>query len=187
MALLGYISAFYTIILTILTWICVELHGRNFRPLVWVWRPFHRCFVRLRRGWNTKSDIIDAFTTFFILTYSKILHQTLLLISSKPIKNIESSGKHYLTYVSAVDHSINYGSVYHLSFAIPGLIISLVFNILLPLLLILYPIKVFRFAFQNAILIPSSYIHFWTKCMVVKETVWIVDGIWGAFLVCTSF
>ena len=50
MALLGYISAFYPIILTILTWICVELHGRNFRPLVWLWRPFHRSFVRLRRG-----------------------------------------------------------------------------------------------------------------------------------------
>ena len=46
-AFLGYISAFYPILLIFLTCICVELHGRNFRPLVWLWRPFHKCFVRL--------------------------------------------------------------------------------------------------------------------------------------------
>ena len=53
-AFLGYISAFYPILLICLTWICVELHGLNFRPLVLLWRPLHRCFVRLRRGWDTK-------------------------------------------------------------------------------------------------------------------------------------
>ena len=42
---LGYISALYPILLIILTWVCVELHGQNFRPLVWLWRPFHRCFA----------------------------------------------------------------------------------------------------------------------------------------------
>ena len=52
---LGYITAFYPFLLIILTWFCVELHGRNFRPIVWLWRPFHGCFVRLRRGWNTES------------------------------------------------------------------------------------------------------------------------------------
>ena len=73
-ALLGYITAFYPILLILLTWIFVELYGRNFRPLMWLLRPFHRCFVRLRRGWNTKSDIIDVFCTFFMLSYSKIIY-----------------------------------------------------------------------------------------------------------------
>ena len=49
-AYLGYISAFYPPLLILLTWICVELHGHNLRPLVLLWKPFHRCFVRLRRG-----------------------------------------------------------------------------------------------------------------------------------------
>ena len=44
---LGYISVFYPIFLIFLTWVCVEAHGHNFRPLVWLWRPFHRCFVQL--------------------------------------------------------------------------------------------------------------------------------------------
>ena len=79
-AFLGYISAFYPIFLIILTWVCVELHGRNFRLLVWLWRPFHRCFVKLRRGWNKKSDIIDVFATFFLLSYSKCLYQSVPLL-----------------------------------------------------------------------------------------------------------
>ena len=81
-AYLGYISAFYPPILIFLTWLCVELHGRNYRPLVWLWRPFHRCFACLRRGWDTKNDIIDVFTTFFFtLSYGKIMYQTLLLLN----------------------------------------------------------------------------------------------------------
>ena len=143
-AFISYISAFYPILLIFLTWLCIELHGRNFRLLVYLWRPFHRCFVRLRRGWDAKSDIIDAFITFFFLTYSTILYQTLLLISSTPIKNIEPSGKHFLTYVSVLDHSIGIGSKHHLLFAIPVILVSLVFNLLPFLLLILYPIRVFR-------------------------------------------
>ena len=35
-AFFGYIPAFYPILLIFLTWVCVELHGRNFRPLVWL-------------------------------------------------------------------------------------------------------------------------------------------------------
>ena len=143
LAFLGYISAFYPILLIFLTWVCVELHGRNFRPLVWLWRPFHRCFVRLRRGWDTKSDIIDVFATFFFLSCSKILYQTLLLTFSKDVKNINESGNYFITYRSLLDLSISYGSTYQLSLAIPALI-SIVFIIPPPLLLILYQIRKFR-------------------------------------------
>ena len=144
LACLGYISAFYPLILIYLTWICVELHGRNFRPLVWLWRPFHRCFVHLRRSWNTKSDIVDVFTTFFLLSYGKVMYQTLLLTSYYTIINIDKSGKQFFTYQCLVDQSILYGSKYHLSFAIPAVLVSFVFNVLPPLLLIFYPTKTFR-------------------------------------------
>ena len=143
-AYLGYISAFYPPLLIFLTWACVELHGRNFRPLVWLWRPFHRCFVRLRRSWDTKTDIIDVFTTFFLLSYGKIMYQTLLLLSRDEIININQSGQHFTSYQCVADQSISYGSTYHLLFAIPSVFIFFICNILPPLLLILYPIKAFR-------------------------------------------
>ena len=143
-ALFGYIFAFYPTLLIFLTWICIELHGRNFRPLVWLWRPFHRCFVRLRRGWDTKSDIVDVFTTFFILSYYKIMYQTMLLTIKCIMTHINQFGGYYHTYQPLVDRSINYGSLYHLAFAVPALLIFMVFNVLPPLMLTCYPIKVFR-------------------------------------------
>ena len=141
---LGYISVFYPILLIFLTWLCVELHGCNFRPLVMLWRPFHRCFVQLRRRWNTKSDICDVFTTFFLLSYTKILHLTLLLMSSQVIHNIDESGNFTVKLQPLVDRSILFGSTRHLVYGIPSVILCFIFNILPPLLLILYPIPVFR-------------------------------------------
>ena len=44
--LLGYISIFYPLCLIAVTWISIELHDRNFKPLVWLWRPFNMCFLR---------------------------------------------------------------------------------------------------------------------------------------------
>ena len=143
-AYLGYISAFYPLLLIFLTWVCVELHGRNFRPLVWLWKPFHRCFVRLRRGWDTKSDIIDVFTTFFLLSYGKIMYQTLLLLNRDEITNINHLGQHFTSYQCVADQSIPYGSTYHLLFAIPSVLIFIICNFLPPLLLILYPSRAFQ-------------------------------------------
>ena len=83
-SLLEYLPAFYPLCLILLTWICVELHDRNFRPLVWAWKSFHRCFVRLRREWSTTSDLIDVFASFFLLSLSRIFFQSLLLTHCRP-------------------------------------------------------------------------------------------------------
>ena len=140
----GYISLFYPLLLIFLTWVCVELHSCNFRPLVWLWRPFHRCFVRLRRGWDTKSDIVDVFTTFIFLSYSTVMHQTLQMVGGEALITIDASGMHSISLVPHVDHSLTYSRMQYYLFLAPSLIIFLVFNILPPLLLILYPLKAFR-------------------------------------------
>ena len=145
-AFLGYISVLYPIMLIILTWILIELHGRNFRPLVWLWRPFHRCFVRLRRGWDTKSDIIDVFATFFLLSYSRCAYQTMLLLSNQDIRSYSEGGGGYyrVDHRAVVDLRIRFGSREHFFYIIPAVIIFIAYNILPPLLLILHPFKTFR-------------------------------------------
>ena len=54
-SVLEYLPAFYPLLLILLTWIGIELHNRNFRALVLVWKPFHKCFFYLRKGWSTKE------------------------------------------------------------------------------------------------------------------------------------
>ena len=141
----GYISALYPILLISLTWVAIELHGRNFRPFVWLWRPFHRCFVRLRRCWNTKSDIIDVFITFFLLSYSKCMYQTLLLLTAQGIFNYTETGKFInVQHRIVIDLTTTYGSTDHLVVLVPAVMIFFILNIMPPLLLMLYPIKAFK-------------------------------------------
>ena len=144
MAFLGYISVFYPMVLIFVTWLCIKLHDHNFRPLVLLWRPFHRCFVRLQRGWNKTNDICDVFATFFILSYTKTLHLTLLLMSSKLDYVFDKSGNYTVKSKPLIDRSISYQDEEHLIFAIPSAILCFIFNILPPFLLILYPIQAFR-------------------------------------------
>ena len=144
-AFLGYIVVLYPLFLIFLTWVCVDLHDRNFRLLVWLWRPFHGCFVRLRRGWDTKSDIVDVFTTFFLLTYNKHLYQTVLMQVTQGVVEYDVSGVFVrISHMTFVDPSVASRSKYLLLFTVPVATVSYIFIILPPLLLALYPFKAFR-------------------------------------------
>ena len=140
---LGYISAFYPFLLILLTLFCVELHGRNFRPIVCLWRPFHGCFVRLRRGWNTKSDLIDVFSSFFLLSYSKILYQIMLTFDSKEVTNYSlTDDKKSRGYILSADLS-----TLSLTFTRSDvfMIFMVCFSVLLVLLFVVFPIVLLFF------------------------------------------
>ena len=141
--LFGYISVFYPLCLIILTWFCIELHGRNFRPIVCLWRPFHNCFVKLRRGWNVKSDIIDVFSAFFLLSYSKLMYQSALFFECQKV-TVFQQGNWSAHYIMEYDSTVTCGSSKYIHTAVPSIISLCVFNILPALLLVLYPIKAFR-------------------------------------------
>ena len=63
---LEYLTAFYPICLIAITYTCIKLHNNNFRPLVWLWKPFHRHVVNIRRRcmWDSRASIINAFATY---------------------------------------------------------------------------------------------------------------------------
>ena len=165
-ALLGYISAFYPFLLIILTWLCVELHDRNFRLIVALWKPFHGCFVRLRRGWDIKSDITDVFASFFILSYTKILYQTLLIFATKKVYNYPLTFEpitSHSSYVLSADTSIMIGSTKYICIAIITGLMCCVFNALPVLLLVLCPFQTFRSALSKCRLNSIAINHFIAK------------------------
>ena len=145
---LGYVSAFYPFLLILLTWFCVELHGQNIRPIVCLLRPFHGCFVRLRRGWNTKSDLIDVFASFILLPYSKILYQIILTFDSEEIFSYSlTDGKEIHGYVLRADLTIftfkSYNGFIIFMTCFSGLLVFL-FIVFPVFLLFFYPTKIFR-------------------------------------------
>ena len=137
---LEYVVAFYPICLILVTYGCIKLHDNNFRPVVWLWKPFHRHFVHFRRKWDPKASIINAFTTFLLLSFSKILFVSFTLLHTFDVRSIPRRSQRFLYYDATVECSTQEFSI----FGSVALCV-LVFFILFPtLLLIVYPTRLFR-------------------------------------------
>ena len=139
---LDYAIAVYPLVLIALTYLLVELHDNGFRVIVWLWKPFHRCSVCFRRGWNIKASLIDAFATFLLLSYVKFLSVSFDLLVPTRVYNIhgESLTRLYLFY----DGSLEYFGKDHLPYGVLALVVIVVFGIFPLLLLCLYPCRCFQ-------------------------------------------
>ena len=81
-------------------------------PIVKLWRPFHKYFVRLRKEWDVRSDIIDVFATFLLLSCSKLMYQSVLLINCRAVMKANSeSGDISISVVAGNDVTSPCGSV----------------------------------------------------------------------------
>ena len=94
---LQYMSAFYGLGLVFITYCIVELHGYNFRLIVWLWKPFSKCFTRIRRQMNLSASLINALATFLVLSYSKLAFTSIILLTPSYLYN--QTGHHVNTVV----------------------------------------------------------------------------------------
>ena len=138
---LDYSIAFYPLALIIVTYVLIELHAHNYRVIVWVWKPFHRCFARFRQRWDIGTSTIDAFATFLLLSNIKILSVSLDLLTPTHIYDMNGSVVGIYLYYDA---SVEYFGKKHLPYAILALFVVLIFIIFPILLLLLYPMRCFQ-------------------------------------------
>ena len=144
---LEYIEAFYPLILILITYICIKLHDHNFRPVVLLWKPFHRCFVYFRRSWDSEASIVNAFATFLLVSFSKILFVSFTLLHGIRAKLKDRNGtilSSPLKLVMYYDPKLKDFSADHLPFAVVSICVGLVFLVFPTVLLILYPTRIFR-------------------------------------------
>ena len=143
---LEYLVAFYPIYLILLTCVCIKLHDNNFRPAVWVWKPFHRHFVHLRRRWDSKASVVIAFTTFLLLAYSKILFVTFTLLYTFSIQyyNVYIYNGLKEKCILYYDPTVECHTQEYSIFAAIAVFVLVVFIIIPAILLIMYPTRLFR-------------------------------------------
>ena len=143
---LDFISALYPLFLVVITLSLIELHARNFRPLVILWKPVHKYFACVRRKLDPKSSVIAASATFMSLSFSKILVTVFLSVTrSSVVDNYV-----VVSYRGMYDPSIHCNTTAECSkqlastpYFFPLLILFIIVH-LPTLLLLLYPIKAFR-------------------------------------------
>ena len=143
---LDYVSVFYPLCLIFFTWACVELYDRKFQLLVWLGKPFQRCL----NGKEYQIDFINAFASLFLLSFTKVMYQVVLLLVQRRIQSRRDYHEFLgYTYVVGIDQTVLYGTTEHLLFLIPAAILFFILGILPTVFLILYPIRPFRILFSK--------------------------------------
>ena len=152
---LDYLIAVYPLTLIVLTYILVTLHYYDNILVVWIWRPFRKCFIRFRRKWDIQNSLVDAFATFLLLSYVKLLSVSFDILMPTPV--FDKWGNQVST-VLYYDGTITYFGMEHLPYALTAIIVLLVFTFLPILLLFLYPCKCFQ-TFLNRANWRSQALH----------------------------
>ena len=133
--------AVYPLFLLVCVYVLLTAHDRGCRLVVWLWRPFLWCTTRLRQSWNIRHSIIDAFATFLLLSYIKLLNTSFALLTYAGIHDDRGSLVGYFLYYDA---TMKFLGPQHRPFAILAILVLLV-GILFPLLLLLlYPMQWFQ-------------------------------------------
>ena len=138
---LDYLVALYPMIVTAILFTIVELYSFGFRPLVYVWKPFHYIFARFRRHWGIQSTIMDAFITFLFLSTTKFLSVSCDLLMGTRV--FTPDGKLY-SWNLYYDPSIRYFGREHLPYALLAIGILTLFVAFPTLLLFFYQFKACR-------------------------------------------
>ena len=137
--MLTFLVALYPLLLLFLIYVLVELHSRNFKVIVWLWKPFHVCCVRFRRKWDIRASIIDAFATFLLLSYVKFLFVSVDCLNQT--KLIAQNGS-VVGYALYSDASIMLTRDTKMILSLIGVIGILVLFVATPaILLLLYPCR----------------------------------------------
>ena len=142
---LEYFYVVYPLFLISATFVCIELHARNFKLIVIVWKPFHKLFALFRRTWDPRASIINSFSTFLLLSVSKIILVSNLCLYQSTFAYI--LGPDGITYVKSVLYyspSVSFASKQHIPFLVTSIVFLVLFAFIPSLLLCLYSTRISR-------------------------------------------
>ena len=160
MMALDYLVAVYPFIILTCFYVLLRAHDRGCRLVVRLWRPFLWCTARLRQQWNIRRSIIDAFATFFLLSYIKLLNVSHYLLTSTSVRNATGSWVgSFLFY----DATVEYMGPDHRLYAVLAILVAVV-GVLFPLVfLLLYPMRWFQKCLNRCGL-NSPGLHMFMRC-----------------------
>ena len=138
---LDYGIAVFPLLLTLLSYCLIELHDRNFRVIVFIWKPFRHLLMLFRHNWNSRTSVVDAYSTFFTLSYIKLLNVSFDMLVPTRVYMLGSSETYLALYYDATKE---YLKREHLYYAVLAMLVLFFFNILPVIVLSFYQFKLFR-------------------------------------------
>ena len=140
---LDYVIAVYPLLLMIISYLLIVLYDRNYRVVSMLFRPFLALFSLFKKNCDIRTSVIDAFTSFFLLSNVKFLTVSFDLLV--PTKVYHLHGDHYnSTLALYYAGGIEYFGKAHLPYGILAVVVSFIFLILPVAILALYPFGFFQ-------------------------------------------
>ena len=129
----------YPLSLLLVTCMLIRLYDRNFAPIVTIWKPFQAVLQYTKRKIETRTTLIDAFCTFFLLSNTKLLNSCVDLLVPVTVYELNSTGHLSYSWRLYNNATIPYFGHQHLPYAILATGMLLLFVLFPVLLLTLYP------------------------------------------------
>ena len=135
---LDYAVAIYPLILLVATYVLIQVNTYNFGCMC---RPFRRCINCFRKQWDVRTSIVEAFATFLLLSYVKLLCVSSDLLVPTQVYHVNGTSLGVYLYYDA---TIEYFGEEHLPYGVLAVFVLLVFIIFPLILLLLYPMQCFQ-------------------------------------------
>ena len=140
------LSTFFPYLLIAITWLLIKLHSNDCKVVVWMWKKLDKAILKhIKVQRNSGRTVIDAFATFFLLSFAKLSATFLIPLIPFTLTKVSSYNiSRSQTIHSFVDSRTNYVSGANIAAVVVSSGI-LLFALLPPVFIIaLYPIRTFR-------------------------------------------
>ena len=139
------ISTVFPYVLIAFTWLCIKLYSRDYKVITLPWQLLNRViFKYINVKWNSGRTVVDAFATFFLLSFTNLSLTLFLPLYPQKIHNVNFINlSPSVTIQYYTEPSVNFSKEY-LPFAALSIALFL-FAVFPPVLLLtLYPFLWFR-------------------------------------------
>ena len=131
----------YPLSLLLVTYMLIRLYDSNFAPIVTIWKPFQAVLQYTKRKIETRTTLIDAFCTFFLLSHTKLLSSCADLLMPVTVYELNSTGQLSYSWRLYNNATISYFGHQHLPYAMLAIGMLFLFVLFPVLLLTLYPFR----------------------------------------------
>ena len=140
---LDYMTAIFPFVLIITTWSVTRVQERGLccKPCNAAVRQFRIWIHYLKRNWTPNSTIIHGLSSFIVLSYTKFLIVSILLVMPGYLhSNFSATDPSEEHVVVALDGNISFGSTEHIPFLIVGILILCTVVLIPPVILAFFPL-----------------------------------------------
>ena len=138
---LKYTTSVFPLVLIFISYLLIKMYERNFRIIIFLWKPFRQFWLRFRRRLDSRATIIDVFASFLLLSYTRLSHISFILLSPTKIYTFNNTNRgRGLLY----DGSVPYFGEEHRFYGVLAILILVFLVLPPPLLLTFYQFRWFQ-------------------------------------------